>query len=122
MAKKILIVDDDSIFAELYQERLIIAGYEVVHQLRSDLALKTALEIKPDLILLDLMMPIMSGEEVFKQLKANKETENIPVFILTALLGNSKIREFLAKEADGYIVKSEIVPKDLVDMIAKKLK
>jgi len=121
MSKKILIVDDDRFFVELYQERLMIAGYEVIYQPQSDKAAKTAEEIKPDLILLDLMMPMMSGEEVFHALRTNPVTKNIPVFIFTALSGNSQLRESLTKEADGYIVKSEIIPKDLVDIIGKKL-
>jgi len=122
MAKKILFVDDDMFFVESYKERLIISGYEVIHQLQSDKAPETAVEIKPDLIILDLMMPVMSGEEVFRKLKENPVTKDIPIFIMTALSGNSKLRESLTKEADEYIVKSETTPKDFVKIVDHKLK
>lgn len=120
MSRKILIVDDDKSFVELYQERLIVAGYDVTYQPESNKAIETAIKIKPDLIILDIMMPVMSGEDVFYQLKANPATKNIPVFFMTALSGNSKLRESLTKQADGYLVKSEIIPKDLVNVLNDK--
>lgn len=122
MAKRILFIDDDISFVEMYQERLIAAGYEVTHELQSNKAVATAEKIKPDLIILDLMMPVLSGGDVFKQLKATPSTKDIPIFILTALSGNSTLRESLTKEADCYLVKSETIPKDLVRIVEDKLK
>ena len=121
MKEKILIVDDDVVFADLYKERLGLAGYEVDAESRSSKALEKIAKFKPDVVLLDLMMPEVSGQEILGKVKDNKSLEKTKVVILTALAGN-RDRDALTKKADGYIVKSEILPKDLVGVIEKILK
>jgi DNA-binding response OmpR family regulator len=81
--------------------------------------LKDAEEQKPNLILLDIMMPKMNGLEVLKNLKENSETKNIPVFILTVLGADEDIRKGLELGAKDYIVKSQHAVSEIVEKIDK---
>ncbi|MHB8931400.1 MAG: response regulator, partial [Melioribacteraceae bacterium] len=83
--KKILIIDDypDNVF--LLQDRLEKEGFEVIKAYHGETGIQKAIEEKPDLILLDIMMPDISGFEVCKILTANQETKLIPIILLTAL-------------------------------------
>jgi CheY-like chemotaxis protein len=74
-------------------------------------------EFQPSVILLDLMLPKMSGEEVLDQLKTNPKTKNIPIIVWTALLQQDTDRGRMEKKADDYVVKTEIIPRDLVKKV-----
>jgi DNA-binding response OmpR family regulator len=84
MARKILAVDDEANVVRLLRIRLGALGYEVVTAPDGEAALRRIAEEKPDLVLLDVMMPKMDGFEVLRRLKADPETEKIPVIMLTA--------------------------------------
>jgi DNA-binding response OmpR family regulator len=84
MAQKILAVDDEANVVRLLQIRLGALGYEVVTAADGEAALRRVADEKPDLVLLDVMMPKMDGFEVLRRLKADPETERIPVIMLTA--------------------------------------
>ncbi|HIE08638.1 MAG TPA: response regulator, partial [Armatimonadetes bacterium] len=79
MGKKILVVDDEKHIVRLVQVNLERAGYEVITAYDGDEALKKVKEERPDLIVLDVMMPKMDGFEVMKHLKADPTTRDIPV-------------------------------------------
>lgn len=91
-AKKILIVDDEYDVITIVQARLEGAGFEVVTAFDGLGAIDSAQMDKPDLILLDLMMPVMDGYETAKKLKENPDTTDIPIIIFTAA-EKSKLRE-----------------------------
>ena len=84
MAKKILIIDDEEDLVYLMKLRLEFQNYQVVPLGESTRSLEVAKEEKPDLILLDVMMPEKNGYEVCKEIKACKETHHIPVILFTA--------------------------------------
>lgn len=84
MAKKILIIDDEPELVKAVEVRLKTSGYEVDVAYGGEAGLVKAKETKPDLILLDLIMPVMDGYEVAKELMADSETEQIPIIIFTA--------------------------------------
>lgn len=105
MAKKILLVDDEKDILDLLEFNLEAEGYKTYKAKDGDEALKKAHEKKPDLILLDIMLPKKDGFEVIRELRASKEIADIPVIFLTAK--DSEIDEVVGLElgADDYIVK-----------------
>lgn len=123
MAKiKILMADDDATLLEMYKERLSLEGFEVSTCHNGELALKKVESFKPDIILLDVMMPKLNGYETLKSLKSDPKTKDVTVIMVTALMRDAdreKAIEFGAKE---YLVKSEAMPKDIIKMIEKHLK
>lgn len=88
--KKILIVDDESGMLRLLEKRLQVDGYRVISALSGAAAIKIAKIDFPDLILTDIMIPDMSGQEIAKVLKQDPETQDIPVIFITATLGVEK--------------------------------
>jgi len=90
--KKILIVDDDLVTLEMLEKILVLEGYWVAKGTNGKEALYIANEFMPDLIILDIMMPIMDGTEAMEHLEKNPRTKNIPVLCLTSLI--SKNEEF----------------------------
>ena len=86
--KKILIVDDHSAIVDLVKDRLEANHYIVVTAGDGNLAIKVAKEQKPNLIIMDIMMPNLSGGDAVKLLKSDLETKHIPVIFLTAVMSN----------------------------------
>ena len=82
--KKILIVDDDENFVMMTKSRLEANNYEVITASNGIDAVKSATEWKPDLVILDLIMPAMEGFDVCKKLKSEEITQRIPIIVLTA--------------------------------------
>ncbi len=105
MPKKILVVDDEKDIVEMLKYNLEKEGYSVITALNGTRALEQARENKPNLILLDIMMPEMDGWEVCRQLMRDEKTSTIPIIILTAK--GSEVDEVVGLElgADDYIVK-----------------
>ena len=118
---KILIVDDDMTLRELYEERVKAEGYTIISATDGEEAVDKTLKEKPDLILLDIMMPKINGIDVMKMLREKDESKHIPIIVLTALVQEiDKIKDMM-KPGDAYLVKSEIMPKDVVDKIKSSL-
>ncbi len=105
MAKKIFIVEDELDFLSTLTERLEFEGFVVATAVDGEEALKKIPQEKPDLILLDIMLPEMNGYQVCRELKSNPETKTIPVVVVTAKSQESD--KFWAKEtgADDYLTK-----------------
>lgn len=118
---KILIIEDDTLMIRLYQKAFSSEGYEVEIAFDGEEGLEKVKEGKPTLILLDVMMPKMHGFEVLDKLKDNKETEKIPVVVLTNLASTQDAETALSKGAVKYIIKSEYTPKQIVDMVKEIL-
>lgn len=115
--KKILLVEDDEALAEVYKSRLEIEGFETKWAENGEVALVDAKAFKPDLILLDAMMPKISGFDVLDILRNTPETANIHVIMLTAL-GQPKDKERAqALGVDDYLVKSQVVIGDVVERV-----
>ena len=114
---KVLIVEDDPLISRMYQKIFTFEKYEVEMAADGEEGLDKALQVKPTIILLDVMMPKLNGLEVLEKLKADEATKNIPVIILTNLSGQLDAETALAKGAVKYIVKSEHTPKEVVNMV-----
>ncbi len=119
--KKILLVDDDPDFVEAVKVIVEKGGYDVRVAYDGQEGLEAVAEEKPDLIVLDVMMPVMNGHEACAKLKSDKETADIPIILLTAVADRVTTstythRDMLESEADDYIPKP-VEPKDLLELI-----
>src|SRR3972149_1477320 len=114
---KILIVEDDALIIRLYQKVFTSQGYEVETAINGEEGLAKARSVKPDLILLDIMMPKLNGLEMLRQLKAIPDVEKIPVVVLTNLSGDADAETALKEGAVKYIVKSDYKPKEIFNIV-----
>lgn len=115
--KKILLVEDDEALAGVYKSRLEIEGFETEAVTNGEDALSAAQKFKPDLILLDAMMPKISGFDVLDILRNTPETAQIRVIMLTAL-SQPKDKERAEKlGVDDYLVKSQVVIGDVIEKV-----
>lgn len=119
--KKILLVEDDAALANVYKTRLEMEGFDVNHVGNGEEALTAAIQYRPDLIVLDVMMPKINGFDVLDLLRTRPETANMRVIMLTAL-SQAKDKERAEKlGADDYLVKSQVVISDVVARIKHHL-
>lgn len=119
--KKILLVEDDDALASVYQTRLQAENFDIRRVPNGEDALAATLEYKPDLILLDVMMPKVSGFDVLDILRNTPETVNVKVIMLTALSQESDQERARSLGVDDYLVKSQVVIADVVDRVKRLL-
>ena len=119
--KRILLVEDDDALANVYLIRLQAEGFDVRRVSNGEDALATALKYHPDLVLLDVMMPKVSGFDVLDILRNTPETSNLKVTMLTALGQESDIERAKALGVDDYLIKSQVVIADVVERIRHQL-
>jgi DNA-binding response OmpR family regulator len=115
--KTILLVDDDLTLREMYEERMKAEGFSIIQATNGEEAIKKARESKPNIILLDIMMPKVNGFDVLKELKSDPEMKNIPVIVLTALIQDVDRIQGKKLGAVDYIVKSETMPGEVIAKI-----
>ncbi len=118
---KILLVDDDITLHEMYAERLRAEGYVVVSAYDGEEALSKVYAEKPDIVLLDIMMPKINGIDVMKKLREDEATVKMPVILLTALVQEIDKIKSVMKPYDQYLVKSETMPANIITAIEKSL-
>jgi DNA-binding response OmpR family regulator len=119
--KRILLVEDDDAIANVYLMRLQAEGFDVRRVTNGEDALATALNYHPDLVLLDIMMPQVSGFDVLDILRNTPETANLKIIMLTALSQESDRERAESLGVDDYLVKSQVVIADVVDRIKHHL-
>jgi len=119
--KKILLVEDDDALANVYMIRLEAEGFDIRRVANGEDALAAAQEYRPDLVILDVMMPKVSGFDVLDILRNTPQTANIKVIMLTALSQESDRQRAEQLGADDYLVKSQVVIADVVDHIKRQL-
>lgn len=117
MGKVLLIVEDDPLMQRMYQKIFTFEKYEVATASNGEEGLEKVRGLKPTVVLLDVMMPKMNGLQVLEKIKADPETRQIPVIMLTNLAGEKDAETALMKGAVKYIVKSEHDPKQIVAMV-----
>ncbi len=120
-AKKVLVVDDEESVREIYRHEFTNSGYQVVTASDGEEGLLKAGEAHPDVILLDIMLPKMSGIDVLRALKENELTKKIMVLLLTNLGEETIIKEGFELGADGYLLKVSYTPAQVVDEVKKAL-
>lgn len=119
MNKKILLIEDDAYVRDLYQTVLSKEGYVVSMAEDGEEALEVVGQDSYDLILLDIMLPKLTGIEVLKRLKSNDSTKNTPVYLLTNLGDEGVIDEAFKIGANGYLLKAKYLPKQVVKEVNK---
>ena len=120
--KQILIIEDDFFVRDLYDRELSREGFEVSTAEDGAEGLLKVIEEKPDLILLDIMLPKMSGLDVLKKVKEKEEVKDIPVVLLTNLGQDSVIREGFTLGAIGYLIKAAYTPTQIIEEVKKFLR
>jgi len=115
--KKILITEDEPGLLEMYKLYFEHADYEVVDAADGKIGVEFAKKERPDLILLDILMPQIDGWAMLKELKSDPATKTIPVVIFSNLAQTEEIQRGLAMGADQYLVKSALTPKELLAKI-----
>src|SRR3989338_9124477 len=123
--KTILVVDDDLGMIRLLEKRLRSDGFEVIGALNGRTGLKKAKEVKPDLILLDILMPDISGGEGTRQLQLDPELKDIPIIFITVTIDKKEDKVDKEIELDGHVYPAFAKPlhhQKLMSVIKKELK
>lgn len=120
--KTIMIVEDDTFVMDIYETKIAKDGMNVISANNGMEAIKK-LEAgaKPDLILLDILMPYMNGLELLKKIKEDENLNKIPVVLLTNLSQKEEIQEGLGLGAKDYLIKSHFTPSEVMEKINKYL-
>ena len=119
--KKILLVEDDMALSAVYRSRLEIEGFDVREANNGEDALSATVEYRPDLILLDVMMPKIGGFDVLDILRNTPETANVRIIMLTALSQPKDKERAESLGVDDYLVKSQVVIGDVVARVKHHL-
>ena len=119
--KKILFIEDESALQKTFGEILTIEGYKMVSALDGETGLKLAQTEKPDLIILDLVLPKLHGFEVLQKVKANKEIKDIPVIVLTNLETMADVEKAIELGAMTYLVKANYSLEEVISKVKKAL-
>lgn len=115
MAKaKLLLVEDDVTLVKMYERKFISDGYDVVIAYDGEEGLKKASKEKPDLVLLDIMLPKLDGLAMFKKMRSQPETFSTPVILLTNFGQEDAVFECFKLGAVDYLVKSDVTPQQVV--------
>lgn len=117
---KIIIVEDDKTIAEIYKQKLEGGGHtvEVVDDVS---AVATITAAKPNLVILDIIMPKINGLDILREIKAKPETSAIPVLLLTNVAEDASVAKGLEYGAYGYLLKSETTPDQILPRVARTL-
>ena len=120
-AKTILFIEDESAIQKTFSDALKKEEYEHISALDGEVGLRLAKEKKPDLILLDLVLPKLDGFQVLQSLKSNETTRAIPVIVLTNLEQMEDIQKAIDLGAKTYLVKSNYNLTEVIDMVKKAM-
>jgi len=111
--KKVLIIEDQEVFIEMFGGKLKQDGFEVVSAKNGAWGVKEALEKDFDLLIIDMVMPAMNGEEVVTKLKMEEKTKNIPIIVLSASVDEETQKRVEKMGVEAFFVKTRITPSDL---------
>lgn len=122
MARRILIVEDDRFLADLYLTKLDLLGFKVNCARDGADAMEIIDQRDFDLVLLDLLLPKISGFEVIKKIRQHKRKDNCQIVILSNLSQQEEIEKGKNLGANDYLVKADFTPQEIIDKITAKLK
>ena len=115
--KHILLVEDDPDISQMYATKFRLEGLDMVIARTAHIALSLIKRRRPDLILLDLLLPEMGGLEMLSIIKKDPHTRDIPVIILTNQSSDDAMKEAIEIGAEAYLIKGEVEPKYVVRMV-----
>jgi len=119
---KILLVEDDLQLIDMYSKKFEMEGFDVEIAEDGNKALSTLEVFEPDLVLLDIMIPYLSGIEVLKQIREEEKTADLLVVLLTNLSSESIAEQIYKYGATEYIVKADMTPRQVVEKVKELLK
>jgi len=119
--KKMLIVEDDQIVGNIYRHKFQVEGFQVALATDGEAGLIAVKEIKPDVVILDLMLPKLNGVEILKKMRAEPTTKSIPVIVLSNAYLSSLVQEAWKAGANHCMIKASCTPKQLVDLVNRTL-
>ncbi|MEX2008166.1 MAG: response regulator [Candidatus Spechtbacterales bacterium] len=122
MPSKVLLIEDDPFLSDIYRTKFENVGFVVDIAENGSTGIAKATEGKPTIILLDIVLPQMTGLEILERLKGNEATKNIPVLILSNLGADGDVKKGLEMGADDYLVKSQFTPSEVVAKVNEYLK
>jgi len=120
MAKKILLIEDEEILINLLQKKLTNEGYDISVARNGQEGLELIKEIRPDLILLDIIMPKMGGFEVLEEMQKDQELQNIPVIIISNSGQPVEINRAQKLGAKDWLIKTDFDPQEVIDKVKKQ--
>lgn len=115
--KKILFIEDEEMFLEMFGSKLESEGYVVEYAKNGAWGIKLAIKNKYDLIVTDINMPAMNGQEIIQQLKLNEKTKNIPIIVISASILEEDVKPLRDLGVEDFLEKTRIVPSDLARRI-----
>jgi len=118
---KVLVVEDDALLSRLFLDGLKREGIEALNVKDGLLALDSLDSFKPDLILLDMILPGLDGFEILKRLKSNSKWKNIPVFVVSNLDKIPDVKSAKVLEAEEYFIKAETKLEEIIQKVKKRL-
>jgi len=119
--QKILMIDEDRFFRKIYRDKLSRLGFDFVEATNGIEGLNKVIAEKPDLVILDLILPRKNGFDVLIDIKSNRNTENIPVIILSNLGQESDIQRGLSIGAEAYLIKTEASLSKVIEKVREQL-
>jgi len=121
MAKTIIIIEDEQYLSEMYKIKFEQKNYQIIIANDGMKGIELAKQKQPDLILLDIVLPKMDGYQVLQELKKDEKTKNLKVYVLSNLGQNNEINKAFKHGADGYLIKSDLTPSQLLDKVKQAL-
>jgi len=119
--KKILLVEDEAPLLKVLEDRFLQEGFLVFKAQDGASGYRIAIDSKPDIILLDILMPVVDGLQMLKKIREDKEARNIPVVILTNMTDLESVKKAMENKAYDYLVKSDWKLDDLVKKVKERL-
>ena len=117
--KKILLVEDDPLLLDIYTTKLQQSGFEVQTVEEGEKAVVAIQDQKPDIVLLDIVLPHVDGWEILRQVQASEELKRIPIVILSNLGQKEEIEKGLRLGAVKYLIKAHYTPSQVVEEVVK---
>ncbi len=121
MAKKILIAEDEEIMLNLLQKKLAQEGYEILIAKDGQEGLRLMREVKPDLVLLDIIMPKLGGFEVMEEMQKDSELKDIPIIVVSNSGQPVEIDKAQSLGAKDWLIKTEFDPKEVIEKVVKQI-
>jgi len=120
--KKILIIEDETMLAEMYHDRFVEAGFKVIMAYSAEEGIEKALKEKPNLILLDILLPRENGIGFLGKLRQNSKISSIKVVAFSNYDDPATKKEALELGVKDYLIKTDYTPKQIIDIIKEYLK
>ncbi len=119
---KVVLVEDDELFVKMYQKKFVREGIDLDVAFNGEDGFNKIKELKPDIVILDLMMPKMGGVEVLRKLSADSDLKDIPVIVMTNLnAGSEEVNEAMSLGVKETVLKTDVTPEQIVGIVRKYL-